>query len=141
MTFNLRIATLSDVSIITELYNTDTNLFGENETGYEEADIREYITDPRKKMFICISKETIVGALLGEYHDTYVYLDTIIVRKEFQGSGVGKLLMDHFENDVRAMNIPLIESLTEVGNKKMQSFFESRKYSKGNTFIFYSKKI
>lgn len=141
MDLTIRIADTADAGMITELYNSDMYLFGEEETGYEEADILEYISDPRKKMFVSIYEGKLAGALLAEYHDTYVYLDTIIVKEGFQGKGVGKKLMETLEADVREQKIPLIESLTEIRNQRMQRFFESRNYKKGNTFIFYSKTL
>lgn len=138
---SMRRATSLDIEELHILYNSDKNLFGEDKTGYDLEDIMEYISDPKKKMFVACNTNQILGALLAEYHDTYVYLDTFVVHKDFQGKGVGRVLMSYFEDDVKAHKIPLIESLTEVNNKRMQQFFENNNYSKGNQFIFYSKKV
>jgi ribosomal protein S18 acetylase RimI-like enzyme len=141
MNFRIRVANASDASEIRNLYNSDTNLFGEDETGYDLEDIIEYISDPKKKMFVGILEMEIIGALLAEYHDTYAILDTIIIKEKYQGKGFGKMMMFEFENDVKARNIPLIEALTEINNHRMQYFFEKHSFQKGNTFLFYSKRL
>jgi len=138
---SIRRATSFDLEELHILYNSDKNLFGEDNTAYDLEDILEYISDPKKKMFVAVNLSQVIGALLAEYHDTYVYLDTFIVHKDFQGKGVGLQLMNYLEEDVRANKIPLIESLTEVNNYRMQRFFENNKYSKGNQFVFYSKRM
>jgi ribosomal protein S18 acetylase RimI-like enzyme len=138
---SMRRAISLDLEELHILYNSDKNLFGEDNTGYDPEDILEYISDPQKKMFVACHSNQILAALLAEYHETYVYLDTFIVHKDFQRKGIGKQLMTYFEDDVKANHIPLIESLTEIHNYRMQHFFENNHYSKGNQFIFYSKRI
>ena len=102
-------------------------------------DIAEYISDPRKKMFVCLLDSKLVGALFAEYHSTYVHLESLIVEKQFQKKGIGTQLFDHFENDISKSNIPLIEVLTEQNNSVMMKLLENRGFRKGNTFVFYSK--
>jgi ribosomal protein S18 acetylase RimI-like enzyme len=137
----IRIATEADIPVVTALYNSDTNLFGEDETGYSEDDICEYMLDLRKKMILCIIDNKITGALLAEYHETYAYLETIIVDKEYQGQGIGNILMAEFEKEVRKRKITLIEGMTDVRNTRMQNLFSKEKYKQGNTFIFYYKNL
>lgn len=135
----IRIADEQDIHDLTNLFNSDTNLFGEDETGFENKDIAEYISDPRKKMFVCLLDSKLVGALFAEYHSTYVHLESLIVEKQFQKKGIGTQLFDHFENDISKSNIPLIEVLTEQNNSVMMKLLENRGFRKGNTFVFYSK--
>jgi ribosomal protein S18 acetylase RimI-like enzyme len=135
----IRIAQNSDISALTNLFNSDVNLLGEDNTGYGETDVHEYVADPRKKMFVYEYSGHIVGALLADYHNTYVYLDTLVVSHDFQKQGIGSKLLDHLEDDLSKNNIPLIEVLTSESNKVMQKILASRGFRKGNTFIFYSK--
>jgi ribosomal protein S18 acetylase RimI-like enzyme len=136
---NIRVANLHDVKILTTLFNSDTNLFGEDNTGYGEVDLAEYISDDRKKMFVFTEGKIVVGALLAEYHTTYVYLDSLIVNESFQQKGIGSALLDEFEKDLERLGIPLIEVLTESDNVIMQSLLKKRGFRPGNTFQFYSK--
>jgi ribosomal protein S18 acetylase RimI-like enzyme len=139
MKFLVRLAALHDVPVLTQLFNSDTRIFGENTIGFGETDIREYITDAKKKVFVCESDGMLVGALMADYHETYSHLETLIVSKPVQQRGVGSLLFDHYEKDLEALKIPLVEVLTEADNTVMQKILEERGFGKGNTFVFYSK--
>jgi ribosomal protein S18 acetylase RimI-like enzyme len=135
----IRLANQGDIKILTTLFNSDTNLFGEDGTGYGEVDIAEYLADTRKKMFVFMADGVIIGALLAEYHATYVYLDTLVVDRSFQRKRIGSALFDEFEKDLENQGIPLIEVLTESKNLRMQNLLKKRGFRSGNTFVFYSK--
>ena len=141
MSYVTRIATEEDITSVTELYNSDTNLFGVDTTCYGPDDIREYIRDNRKKMTLCVIDGKITGAILGEYHDTYAYLETIIVHRDYQGKGIGSVLIEEFEKEVKSRNITLIEAMTEIRNDRMQTMFAKEGYKQGNTFRFYYKNL
>lgn len=139
MDFNIRLAEVLDVPALLMLFNSDKNIFGEDETGFGERDIMEYVLDERKKLFVCELDKKIVGALMAEYHETYSHLETLIVDKPFQKNGAGSALLDHYEKDLESLKIPLIEVMTEAGNSVMQKLLVSRGFRKGNSFVFYAK--
>ncbi|MBT1705078.1 GNAT family N-acetyltransferase [Chryseosolibacter indicus] len=135
----IRLANEDDVEVLTVLFNSDTNVFGEDDTGYGTKDLLEYVFDTKKKFFVCEYEGKVVGALLADYHQTYSYLDTLIVDKLYQKKGVGSALFQYFEEDLEKLNIPLIEVLTEVDNSVMQEILKKRGFREGNTFKFFSK--
>jgi ribosomal protein S18 acetylase RimI-like enzyme len=139
MNFRIRLAALGDSLELTSLFNSDTNIFGEDGIGFGEQDIKEYVLDKKKKLFVCEYEDRIVGALMADYHETYSHLETLIVNKSFQKNGAGSALLNHYEKDLEMLKIPLIEVLTEVDNDVMQKILEDRGFRKGNTFVFYSK--
>lgn len=135
----IRLAEHKDVSTLTTLLNSDTNIFGEDDTGFGEKDIQEYVSDSKKRVFVCEYGGKLAGALIADYHDTYSHLETLIVDKSFQKNGVGSALFDHYEKDLKKLQITLIEVLTEIDNTVMQKILADRGFRKGNTFVFYSK--
>ena len=139
MDFTIRLAEMSDVPALLRLFNSDTKIFGDDETGFGERDIREYVLDKKKKMFVCEVDKKIVGALMADYHETYSHLETLIVDRSFQRNGAGSALFDHYESDLKLLNIPLIEVMTEAGNNVMQELLKKRGFRKGNEFVFFSK--
>lgn len=139
MHFAIRLADPDDNKALTVLLNTNTNIFGEDGTGFGDTDTLEYITDPKKKVFVCQHDAQLVGALIADYHNTYSHLETLIVHPDFQKSGVGSALFDFYEQDLEQLGIPLIEVLTGIDNTVMQSMLARRGFRQGNTFVFYSK--
>jgi ribosomal protein S18 acetylase RimI-like enzyme len=139
MNFTIRIAEPQDVPMLTELFNSDTNIFGEDGTGFGERDISEYVTDKKKRLLVCETNNRVVGALMADYHNTYSHLETLIVDRAFQGKGIGSALLNFYEADLEKLGIPLIEVLTEIENERMQVILSKRGFRKGNTFVFYSK--
>jgi len=139
MTFNIRMATPEDVPSLTILFNSDSNIFGEDSIGFGERDVLEYVLDKKKKLFVSEFEGKLVGALMADYHETYSHLETLIVDKSFHQRGAGSALLDYYEEDLAKLQIPLIEVMTEVENTVMQNILTSRGFRKGNTFVFYSK--
>jgi len=139
MHFSIRLADKDDNQALTILLNTNTNIFGEDGTGFGDTDTLEYITDLKKKVFVCEHDTQIVGALIADYHNTYSHLETLIVHPDFQKSGVGSALFNFYEQDLERLGIELIEVLTGVDNTVMQNILVSRGFRQGNTFVFYSK--
>lgn len=139
MDFNIRLAEIFDVPALLILFNSDTNIFGEDGTGFGERDIKEYVLDKKKKLFVCEVDQRIIGALMADYHETYSHLETLIVETSFQQNGAGSSLLDHYEKDLELSKIPLIEVMTETGNSVMQKLLIKRGFRKGNSFVFYSK--
>ena len=139
MTRTIRTAEQKDISALTVLFNSDTRIFGEDSTGFGERDVTEYIHDRKKKVFVCESAGALVGALMADYHDTYSHLETLIVDPRAQQRGVGSALLEHYEKDLDALGITLIEVMTATDNTVMQKILEERGFDKGNTFVFYSR--
>lgn len=139
MTRTIRKAEQNDISLLTALFNSDTGIFGDDSTGFGERDITEYIHDRKKTVFVCESNGKLVGALMADYHDTYSHLETLIVDPQAQQQGVGSALLEHYEKDLDARGITLIEVMTATDNTVMQKILEERGFDKGNTFVFYSR--
>lgn len=77
MDLHIRIAELKNVpTLTTTLFNSDTNIYGENGTGFGDRDIEDYALDEKKRLFVCKHGDKIVGALMAEYHETYSHLET-----------------------------------------------------------------
>jgi ribosomal protein S18 acetylase RimI-like enzyme len=135
----IRLAEPKDISALTVLFNSDTGIFGEDATGFGERDVAEYIQDGRKKVFVFESDGMLSGALMADYHDSYSHLETLIVDPRAQQQGVGTALLEHYEKDLDALGVTLIEVMTATGNTVMQKILEARGFNRGNTFVFYSR--
>lgn len=137
----IRFACQDDITALTALYNEDISDDVSHHRRYTQNDIKQYMEDVNKQLIVYEINKTIVAALLGEYNESYAYLETIIVAKGQQRLGIGSILMDHFERTVQAKNITLIEVMTTTNNTKMRQLLDKNDYVDGGEYIFYYKTL
>ena len=120
--------TEKDLDIMTSLY---VRYYNENEGGswtYEKAykRIRQVFLTPDSLCLIQNNGDEYTGFLMGyikEYDDLKSYiLEEIVIFKEFQNMGFGKLFMKELEKQLLDKNVSLIELLS-VNDKKHDNFY------------------
>ncbi|WP_311537801.1 GNAT family N-acetyltransferase [uncultured Anaerococcus sp.] len=122
--------TEKDLDIITSLY---VKYYNENEGGswtYEKAyeRIRQVFLTPGSLCLIQNNGNEYTGFLMGyikEYDDLKSYmLEEIVIFKEFQNKGLGKMFIKELEKQLLGKNVSLIE-LTSVNDKNTIIFIAS----------------
>jgi len=139
----IRLARKEDKSRILKLYNSSSNLWyrKSKQSKYTEKEISEYISDKKGLMFTFERKNIIIGVLYAEFHSDYVYLNTIVIDKKYQGQGLGHILMNKLSEEAIKKKKISIEAITEIKDKPMQKIFNDLNYKKGNTFIGFVKTL
>jgi len=139
----IRLAKNQDTDRILELYNSSYFLWDKRsrDSEFTKKEIREYIKDKKSKMYVFEADGKIVGVLYAEFHSDYVYLNTIVVDKKYQGRGIGHILMNHLARESKKNKKTCIEAITERCDKPMQKIFKELNYGKGQTFIAFRRDL
>jgi ribosomal protein S18 acetylase RimI-like enzyme len=137
----IRYATLKDSERITELFNSNKKLWGDNNIGYDVDDIKHYIKTDLDEMIVYESNKEIVGVMLAQFWTDFVHLQTLIVDRKYRNKGIGGKLMRHLNKISRKRGKNLIEIDVEVNNDGMRRFLLRRKFKRGKSFAYYSKSI
>ncbi|WP_311531652.1 GNAT family N-acetyltransferase [uncultured Anaerococcus sp.] len=138
--------TEKDLDIITSLY---VKYYNENEGGawtYEKAykRIRQVFLTPDSLCLIQNNGNEYTGFLMGyikEYDDLKSYmLEEIVIFKEFQNKGLGKLFIKKLEEQLLYKNVSLIELLS-INNKKHDKFYRDLEFKNSSNLRIMSKFI
>jgi N-acetylglutamate synthase-like GNAT family acetyltransferase len=140
---NIRLAKIKDADRILSLYNSSSNLWyrKSKQAGYTTKEITEYIKDNKGFMFVFEINKLVVGVLYAEFHSDYVYLNTIVIDKKYQGQGIGHILMNRLSEEAKKKKKKSIEAITEIKDKSMQKIFNDLNYKKGSIFIGFIKNL
>lgn len=137
----IRYAKLKDAKKITELFNSNKKLWGDNEIGYEIADIKHYVKASMDRIFVYEIDKEIVGVLLAQFLSDFIHLQILIVDRKYRQRGIGDKLMEHLYKLAKKEKKVLIEVDVEVNNKGMRRFLLRREFKRGKTFAYYSKEL
>lgn len=137
----VRFAKKTDKKRILELYNSSQDMWygSSKDSGYNEKEILEYITDKKNRMFVFEEDKKVLGVLLAEFHSDYVYLHTIIVDKNSRKKGIGKILLDNLDKLAKKEGKKVIETVTSKQNQAMQNLFSKLNYRRAKEFVAYQK--
>lgn len=143
---NYIIMTEKDLDIITSLY---VKYYNENEGGswtYEKAykRIRQVFLTPDSLCLIQNNGNEYTGFLMGyikEYDDLKSYmLEEIVVFKDFQNRGLGKIFIKELEKQLLDKDVSLIE-LMSVNDKNHDHFYGDLEFKNSSNLIIMSKFI
>jgi ribosomal protein S18 acetylase RimI-like enzyme len=136
---NIRIqkATKFDTNQILNLFRESENLTGSKEDNYYISDILDYIK--RGGLFIAKEKTKVVGAINCEIHTDYIYLQVLVVTRDYQKKGIGTKLIEFLESFAKKRNTIQIEMFVEENNNRMQKFISKKSYKRGKKFVYYTK--
>lgn len=138
--------TEKDLDIITSLY---VKYYNENEGGswtYEKAyeRIRQVFLTPGSLCLIQNNGNEYTGFLMGyikEYDDLKSYmLEEIVIFKEFQNKGLGKMFIKELEKQLLDKDVGLIE-LMSVNDKNHDHFYGDLEFKNSSNLIIMSKFI
>lgn len=138
--------TEKDLDIITSLY---VKYYNVNEGGswtYEKAykRIRQVFLTPDSFCLIQNNGIEQTGFLMGyikEYDDLKSYmLEEIVIFKEFQNKGLGKMFIKELEKQLLGKNVSLIE-LMSVNDKKHDNFYSKLDFENSSNLKIMSKFI
>ena len=106
--------------------------------------INTYLKNPNAKSYISIIDGKVVGFIMG--HINY-YLDQcefsieeFIIKKEYQGKGIGTKMLNYVEEDLKKIGIDGIILLTGSGFPS-EKFYEKNKFRKLDRVIVMKKDL
>ncbi len=102
--------------------------------------LKPYIT--KGIMLVAEENKEIIGFIIVEYMlSDYVWIDSIVVRQDKRGQGIGKSFIQQVELMLKKKKIKNIFLIAPVFNKKTIRFYESIGMKRELEAIAFSKKI
>jgi ribosomal protein S18 acetylase RimI-like enzyme len=137
----IRKARLSDARILYKLAGNMEEMIGSKEiSGYTLKEIKSWMKK-KDKMWLVAEilkgrKKEISGFLLAMFlSDEWCVIDSIGVKKEYRGKGMGKLLFKSLIKICKKKKISYLQTLVDFKNKPAQKFWKNMGFQKGKTFI------
>jgi ribosomal protein S18 acetylase RimI-like enzyme len=129
----IRKATIKDCKVVRELCKTPGLLtpFGNlPKLWWIEAFIKE-----KQMFFVAEEDKNIIGFVMGERLTGNIgYISMISVRKEFQGKGLGKILMKCIEEECKRRKFRAISLFGYRRNKRAINLFEGEHFKEGQAY-------
>ncbi len=124
----IREATLEDVDRLLELYNLDKNT-STDEYNYQIEGVRGFLVNSNIRIYVYVEDERILGLLHVEIWKTanYSIIDIIIVEPKYQNRGIGTLLIQYAEKDVKRYKINYMYTYVQDTNELGKRFFQNKK--------------
>lgn len=132
-------ASLKDSKDILNLLGSSHNLVGYKDETFSLNEVKDYIK--QKVNFVIVSKfkDKIIGVMIANFWKEYCYLYLFVVSQEYQGLGVGSLMLKYLEEKSRKQGY--IGLIVKEDNKDMRDFITKRGYSQGDKFIYFYKDL
>jgi N-acetylglutamate synthase-like GNAT family acetyltransferase len=110
---------------------------------YKAYHIKEYIEGPIFNTFVAEINKEIIGVVLIIIFKKakYLYVENLIVKKEFRKSGVASNLESYVENIAKKNKLNLIYFYSEENNKAMAKLSKKLKFIEGKKWSFFWKEI
>lgn len=140
--FKIRKAEMSDTPRMLELFNSDPNLVG-GDFNYQAKHMPEFITNPVNKTFVYEVDGVVVGVIQTQFwkESEYVYLNDIVVDKDYQRKGIGLALQGYVEDLAKKEGCEYIYLFSEINNKKAHELLKKGGFKEDKKFIFFNKKV
>jgi ribosomal protein S18 acetylase RimI-like enzyme len=109
---------------------------GKEAKGY----LKEFL---KKGIFLAAKKDDeTIGFILAEFVvGKFVWIDAIVVKKEYRNSGIGKMLFKEMENICKAKGFVDLFLIAPKFNKNTAGFYRSLEMKKGNECVEFHKKL
>ncbi len=132
-------AELKDAKEILRLLESSTNLVGYKDETFSLNEVKDYVK--QKINFVVVSKfkHKIIGVLISNFWKEYCYLYLFVVSKEYQGLGVGSMMLNYLEEKSKEQGY--VGLMVKEDNKKMINFILNKGYSQGDKFIYFYKEF
>jgi len=129
MTFTLRPAHLEDANAVRDLVHASYALYLERMEREPAPMGANYPTLISRQFVTVVQKSSQLAGIMVSYpRDDALHVENIAVDPAFQGQGIGKLLMNHAEEEARSLNIKRVKLYTHEVMTENIPFYEALGY-------------
>lgn len=134
--YAIRSATIEDSSAIFPLARELATSYTVSEEGFALT-FPLILSSQKMCLAVATHSNAVVGYVLGDIHPCFyasgnvAWIEEIMVHKDFRKNGVGKLLMDYFEDWAAKSNCRLVALATRRASK----FYEALDYKQSATYF------
>lgn len=132
-------ATVKDSKDILKLLSSSPNLTGYREETFSLNEVKDYLNQKINFVIISKVKNKIIGVIISNFWKEYCYLYLLVVSKDYQGKGVGSLMLSYLEK--KAKKEGYIGLMVKERNKGMINLIKKRGYIPGDKFIYFHKDL
>lgn len=106
---------------------------------WQDEPLLEWLADKDIHTMVLEKDGENIGYFSLEFLDNYIFITSIQIRKDHQGEGIGKLMMDNIEATARAKGAEGVELCVQDTNFKAKGFYDHIGYSticrRGNNYL------
>ena len=126
MTFKIRAFQPSDETHVAKLWSVAFP--DEPQWNESHALIKQKLTTQPELFFVCLDGERIVGTTIAGYDGVRGWVHKVASHPADRGRGIGKLLMSHAENALRALGCVKLNLQVRTGNDSATEFYSQIGY-------------
>ena len=135
-TFHIRVAEPQDADALLALATLFATSFVVHPAAFQRA-LSTILADDHARLLVATQEPQIVGYLLGCMHTTFyangpvAWVEEITVAETFRHQGIGRLLVQHFEQWAAARDATLVALAT----RRAASFYQALGYAESATYF------
>lgn len=121
---------------------SDRFVISEYSNGFDEDDIRFWITDSRAIVIVATFESKIIGFAYGFIvSPKWFYFDAFLIIPEFQNIGIGSKMYKHLRDLCNAKGIELIQGLVKNSDDSALGFWIKQGYTRGSDLIWVEDRL
>ncbi len=139
----IRKAILEDLPQILKCSKTsDRFIISEYSNGFDEDDIRFWITDSRAIVIVATIDSKLIGFAYGVIvSPKWFYFDAFLIIPKFQNIGVGGKMYKYLRDICKEKGIKLIQGLVKNSKNSALGFWIKQGYTKGSDLIWVEDRL
>lgn len=108
----------------------------------EKKEFEDMLLINPQSCFIAINKNKVIGSVFGTYNGRWAYIYHVAVDPDWQLKGIGKLLLDNAEKNLKKKGVSKIRLTVSLDNLKVIPFYEKCGYNTYQPYsVFMSKEV
>ncbi len=139
----IRTAESEDLPQILECSKTsDRFVVSEYSNGFDEDDIRFWITDSRAIVIVATIDTKIIGFAYGVIvSPKWFFFDAFLIIPEYQSKGIGDKMYKYLRDICKEKGIKLIQGLVKKSDDSALEFWIKQGYTKGSELIWVEDRL
>ena len=138
----IRIASPKDIHAVMSIGNTIKEFVASRKTSFHSMkELKEYISRKKDNIFLVAELEKkVVGFLHGKiiWHG-WCMIDTVAVMNGYRGRGVGSLIVERMQRNLKKKGVFFIQGLVGESYKRTRKFWKKKGFKEGRRFIWFEK--
>ena len=94
-----------------------------------EQSLKRKISYDKNFFFVADDNNKIIGTVMGCYDGHRGWIYSLAVKKDYRNRGIGKLLMERVENELKKYNCPKVNLQVHGENKGVVGFYKKIGYA------------
>lgn len=140
----IRKMTVDDVRVVIEIGNEASELAVSDESRFWKPDrLNSWVQADEDIMLVAEDNNQVVGAQLTNVHkpSRVCYFSDLVVKESARGQGIGTALIKEALRQCKQLGITYVYGLTQVSNNKIHQLLQKEGFSKGETMIWFEKRL